>query len=128
MNARTFRRILGVSLLLMLYLTFEAGILAYIGVLVFEGLTNWRVPIMVSRMRYGADYNPAEGLSPGCARIPFDAERALRLIVAALLVVSYVMYREQAWFLPWFVGSMLLLAGITNICPMVMALRWSGFR
>jgi hypothetical protein len=50
------------------------------------------------------------------------------VIVAAMLVVSYVVYRDQAWFFPWFIGSMLLLAGITNICPMVMALRWSGFR
>jgi hypothetical protein len=128
MNERSFRLILGVALLLMLYLDFEAGILAYIGMLLFEGVTNLRVPILVSRFRYGADYNPGEGLSPGCARIPFDAERALRVIVAAMLVVSYVVYRDQAWFFPWFIGSMLLLAGITNICPMVMALRWSGFR
>jgi hypothetical protein len=128
MNERTFRLILGAALLLMLYLDFELGIFAYIGVLLFEGLTNWRVPILVSRVRYGADYPVADGLSPGCGRIPFDAERALRVIVAAMLVLSYVVYREQAWFFPWFIGSMLLLAGITNICPMVMALRWSGFR
>jgi len=128
MNERSFRLILGAALLLMLYLDLEAGILAYIGMLAFEGVTNWRVPILVSRLRYGADYKPGDGLSPGCARIPFDAERALRVIVAAMLVVSYVVYRDQAWFLPWFIGSMLLLAGITNICPMVMALRWSGFR
>lgn len=128
MNERTFRLILGAALLLMLYLDFEAGIFAYIGVLLFEGVTNWRVPMLVSRLRFGADYHPADGLSPGCARVPFDAERALRLIVAVLLVVSYVVYREQAWFFPWFIGSMLLLAGVTNICPMVMALKWSGFR
>lgn len=128
MNERTFRLILGAALLLMLYLDFEAGIFAYIGVLLFEGVTNWRVPMLVSRLRFGADYDPAGGLSPGCARIPFDAERALRVIVAVLLVVSYVVYREQAWFFPWFIGSMLLLAGVTNICPMVMALKWSGFR
>jgi hypothetical protein len=38
------------------------------------------------------------------------------------------MYREQIWFFPWFIGFMLFMAGMTNICPMVMGLRWIGFR
>ncbi|MDT8387135.1 MAG: DUF2892 domain-containing protein [Thiogranum sp.] len=128
MSERIFRLILGVSLLVMLYFNFRAGIYAYIALLLFEGITNWRVPILVSRARFGSNYDTSQILSSGCAQAGFDAERALRLIVAVLLVGSYVMFREQVWFFPWFIGSMLLLAGITNICPMVMALRWIGFR
>ena len=128
MSERVFRLVLGVSLLLMLYLDLEVGIYAYIALLVFEGVTNWRVPIMVSRARFGMQYATDGVVTSGCAQLGFDAERVLRLIVAVMLIVTYVMFREQAWFFPWFIGSMLLLAGITNICPMVMALRWIGFR
>jgi hypothetical protein len=128
MTERSFRIILGTALLLMLSLNFDMGIYVFIGVLAFEGITNLRIPLLASRVRYGAAFNSNETLSPGCSRIPFDAERALRLLVAALLVATFILYREQTWFFPWFIGSMLLLAGITNICPMVMALRWAGFK
>ncbi len=128
MTERSFRLVLGTSLLLLLYLDFEMGVYAYIGVLIFEGMTNLRIPIIISKLRYGSGYNPGEGLSPGCSRIPFDAERALRIIVAGMLIGTFVFFKEPTWFFPWFIASMLLLAGITNICPMVMALRWTGFR
>lgn len=128
MTERSFRLILGTTLLVMLTLNFQTGIYVFIGLLVFEGITNLRLPLLISRIRYGAGYNANEILSPGCSRISFDAERALRLLVATLLVATFILYKEQAWFFPWFIGSMLLLAGITNICPMVMALRWIGFK
>lgn len=128
MTERSFRLILGTTLLLMLSLNFDKGIYIFIGLLAFEGITNLRIPLLASRIRHGAAYNANEVLSPGCSRIPFDAERALRLLVALLLVATFIVYGEQAWFFPWFIGSMLVLAGITNICPMVMALRWVGFK
>lgn len=128
MTERSFRIILGVSLLLMLSLNFDQGIYVFIVLIAFEGITNLRIPLLAAKIRHGAAYNTNEILSPDCSRIPFDAERALRLLVAVLLVVTFIAYKEQAWFFPWFIGSMLLLAGITNICPMVMALRWVGFK
>ena len=128
MTERGFRLVLGTVLLALLYFDFKLGVYVYIGILLFEGLTNWRIPIVVSRLRYGAGYSPADGLSPGCSRIPFDAERILRLIVAILLIATFVMFKDPTWIFPWFIASMLLLAGITNICPMVMALQWMGFR
>lgn len=115
-------------LLLMLSLGLDEGIYVFIGLLVFEGVTNLRIPLLVSKLRLGSEFKASEILGPGCSRIPFDAERALRLLVAVLLVATFVVYKEQTWFFPWFIGSMLLLAGITNICPMVMALRWVGFK
>ena len=127
MNERVFRLILGSVLLLLLYLQQEQFMYAYIGVLLFEGLTNWRVPKIVSRLRFGPEWH-SRFVDKECAKIPFDAERMLRLIVALMLVVSYVLYQEQLWFFPWFIGFMLLMAGVTNICPMVMSLRWLGFR
>lgn len=128
MSERVFRFILGAALVLLLYLQADQLVYAYIGVLLFEGITNWRVPMLVSRLRYGSDYRPQDLLSPGCNRIPFDAERVLRLLVAGLLVLTFVLFPEQTWFFPWFIGFMLFMAGLTNICPMVMGLRWMGFR
>jgi hypothetical protein len=128
MSERVFRFILGSSLLLLLFLQQEQAIYIYIGVLLFEGITNWRVPMVISRIRYGKSYNLNQSADESRASIPFHAERALRLIVAAFLIVSFVMFREQVWFFPWFIGFMLFMAGMTNICPMVMGLRWMGFR
>lgn len=128
MSERVFRFILGASLIFLLYLQADELVYVYIGVLLFEGFTNWRVPLLVSRLRYGADFRMQDLLSPGCNRIPFDAERMLRLIVALLLIGTFVMFPEQTWFFPWFIGFMLFMAGMTNICPMVMGLRWMGFR
>ena len=128
MSERVFRFILGASLIFLLYLQADALVYVYIGVLLFEGVTNWRVPLLVSRLRYGADFRMQDVLSPGCNRISFDAERMLRLIVAVLLIATFVLLPEQTWFFPWFIGFMLFMAGMTNICPMVMGLRWMGFR
>jgi hypothetical protein len=128
MTERAYRIILGAVLLGLLFLKWELAIHVYIGLLIFEGITNVRIPILVSRLRFGSHYSPDSLLSPGCSKIPFDAERALRLIVASFLILSYVLFNQALWFFPWFVGAMLLNAGITNICPMVMGLRWSGFR
>lgn len=128
MTERGFRLVLGAVLLALLYLDFELGVYVYIGVLLFEGITNWRIPLVISRLRFGNGFSPAEALSPGCSRIPFDAERVLRLLVAVLLIGTFVMFKDPTWIFPWFIASMLLLAGITNICPMVMALQWAGFR
>lgn len=128
MSERVFRFILGAVLIFLLYLQADELVYVYIGILLFEGATNWRVPLLVSRVRYGTDFRSTDVLSPGCSRIPFDAERMLRLIVAVLLVLTFVLFPEQTWFFPWFIGFMLFMAGMTNICPMVMGLRWMGFR
>jgi hypothetical protein len=128
MSERVFRFILGATLILLLFLNQEQAIYIYIAVLLFEGITNLRVPLLVSQLRYGQNSGTTAGPPDGQARIPFEAERTLRLIVAALLLVSYVSFHEQLWFLPWFIGFMLFMAGMTNICPMVMGLRWVGFR
>ena len=130
MNERIFRIILGTVLLLSLYFELRQVIYGYILLLFFEGATNWRIPILVSRMRGDPNAVAAEcALSPGDgARINFEAERALRLAVAALLVVSYVVFPKQLWFFPWFIGFALFGAGLSGICPMVMGFRWLGFR
>ncbi len=128
MSERLFRILLGSSLLLLLFLGSRQLVMAYIGLLLFEGITNWRIPILVSKARYGTDFQQAVQACGGKSTLNFEAERALRLITATLLYISYFVLGETAWVFPWFIGFMLLIAGLTNICPMVISLRLIGFR
>ena len=132
MTERTFRIILGASLLLGLYFELHPLVLGIIGLLAFQGVTNWRVTNIVSRL-YRGNTQP---LGPCCAaseggmnaRFDFEAERALCLIVVLILLPSYTLYREILWFIPWFIGFALFGAGLSGICPMIMALRRVGFK
>lgn len=125
MSERVFRIVLGGALIVFLYLRTDPPVYAYIGVLLFEGLTNWRIPALVSRLRYGKTASQAPLINQG-ARCSFEAERALRLFIAAVLLDSFVLFREQLWVIPWFLGFALLLAGITGICPLAMFFRNLG--
>ncbi|QKT03885.1 DUF2892 domain-containing protein [Ectothiorhodospiraceae bacterium 2226] len=123
MNDRYFRLALGLALLIGLYFELAALVLLLIVLLAFEGLTNLRL------CRAFCPRDPlTEGAGAYAARIPFDAERALRLLVALFLFVGYVLYPQHAWGLTWLVGFALVGAGMSGICPMVLALRGIGFR
>lgn len=126
MSERSFRVIQGVYLLIALFFEIDVMVYIFIGVFLFEAITNWRVPTIVSRLRYGKVAVSEQ--SEHTTKFSFEAERMLRLTVSALLLVSFVLYAELLWFLPWFVAVMLLLAGITKICPMVLFFRYFGYR
>ena len=128
MTERTFRMILGGLLLLFLYFEWHVAVYVYIGVLLFEGVTNQRIPTLLSRFRpeQASQAVAIAGNEP--YRFGFEAERALRLIIAALLFISFVLFHDTLWFLPWFIGFALTMAGITGICPMAIFMRKVGFR
>lgn len=124
MSERFFRVIIGSVLLLALYFKLDQLVYGFIGLLVFEGMTNWRIPTLVSRLLSKEAQLSAEGTY----KIGFEAERMFRLVVASLLALTFIVFPEQAWFFPWFIGIMLLLAGVINVCPMILTFRWLGFR
>ena len=143
MSERSFRLIQGLYLLLALYFQLDVLILAYLIVLAFEGMTNWRIPLIVTRLRYGKLAVPDgatmlnAGEPPLCAqtgnncalyKYNFEAERLLRLVVFILLIFTVLIFPESGWFFPWFIGAMFFMAGLTNICPMVLLFRYLGFR
>lgn len=127
MTERTYRFILGVVLTLILYFHIEPLQYVYISVLLAEGLSGFRVPPMVSRWRYGTNYRDTQR-DPGKFRFAFEAERAMRLVFAALLILAFFIISADYWFLSWLVAIALFLSGLVNFCPMVMTLRWIGFR
>ena len=130
MSEKNFRIILGAWLIIGLFINSPYVIYALVGLLLFEGVTNLRVPGLVTRARFGKHANvknEAENFNPN-ARTSFEAERGLRLIVVILIVVPMISTTELLWLLPWFVGFALIGAGLSGICPMVLALRWLGMR
>jgi hypothetical protein len=132
MTDRVFRLFIGACILAALCLEQRPLMLGLIAVLLFEGLTNWRIPLLVSRLRYGSDAPPV--IEKVCwpihafLKINFDAERAWRFTVAILLCITYLLYYDQAWFIPWFMGFAIFGAGLSGVCPMLLSLKLLGFR
>lgn len=124
MSERMYRFILGTVLMALLYVQFVPGLAFYVGLLLFEGATDLRVPVIVSKIRKVEA--PVDCSSS--ARFNIDSERLLRLLLVVILTFSLFMFKEKLWFLPWFVSFALMMAGITGICPMTIALRKAGFR
>ena len=124
MTERSFRLVIGIWLVVGMLLAVPVAIQALILVLLFEGLTNWRLPLLIARLRG----KPTPEQPAGECRIPFEAERALRLLIAGLLTLALFAPPDLLWWLPWFIGFALIGAGLSGICPMVQALRWVGMR
>jgi len=132
MSERVNRFILGFSLISFLFLEWNYGVYAIICILVFEGVTNLRLPILVSKLRYSTGQT-TEGLTldfdenDNC-KFSYEAERLLRFSVATTISLGFIFFEELLWFLPWFVGLNLLLAGITGTCALLILLRKLGFK
>ncbi len=130
MTERAYRLIIGLSLLGILYLNSRPAMYGLIALMVFEAITNWRIPLLVSRLRYGmAETSQPTGNGHSCGyKFSFEAERALRLMFSGVLLVTYVIFGQQLWLFPWFAGFALAVAGLSGICPMLLFLEKLGFR
>jgi len=132
MSERVNRFILGFSLIAFLFLEWSFGVYAIIGILIFEGITNLRMPILVSKLRYSVGQT-TDGLTlnfdenDNC-KFTYEAERLLRFTVATTISLGFIFFEELLWFLPWFVGLNLLLAGITGTCALLILLKKLGFK
>ena len=130
MTERTYRLIIGLSLLGMLYTDSRPAVYGLIVLMIFEAVTNWRIPLLVSRLRIGAagiDDRDANERCYAC-KFSFEAERALRLVFSTVLLVTYVLFNRELWLFPWFAGFALTVAGLSGICPMLLFLEKVGFR
>ena len=130
MSNRIYRLLYGLILLIALY--FEVSYLVYALVIIglVEAITNWRIPVLISRLRFNNDGNANEG-SLGInfkQRIPFDAERAWRIAVSVMMIISYFIFPDILWFFPWFMGFAILGAGVSGVCPVYLGIKWAGFR
>lgn len=130
MSERIYRLLIGLSVLGILYLDSRPAMYGVIAVLVFEAVTNWRIPLLVSRIRYGKAEigEPADRECGGGKKFQFEAERALRLMFSSVLLVTYILFNKNLWLFPWFAGFALAVAGLSGICPMLLFLEKLGFR
>lgn len=139
MSERVFRLIMGMVLWAILLISTiyqnNSLMIVFCIVLLIEGLTNWRIPTIISKIRYGrktteasATINGLKSVAHGVLFKDFEAERMMRFIVVIFLLISFFSLPEVLWFFPWYVAGMMIVSGISNICPMIMFLRWVGFR
>jgi len=130
MSNRIYRLFVGLILLTGLYFDLPILIYGLIGVLLFEGITNLRIPLLVSKIRNNSPGDMTEG-TLGLQfkqRFNFDAERSWRLLLGSVLIVVYVIYFDQVWYLTWFMGFAIFGAGLSGVCPLFISLKWLGFR
>ena len=126
MSNNTYRIILGAILLVSLYVDFEVAIYTMIGIVLFEGVTNLRIPKLVNRALKKADPEPS---CQTPSRFSFEAERAFRFTVGGLMMATYPLGPDSmVWFFPWFMGFAILGAGVSGICPALALFKWLGLR
>ncbi len=131
MSERLYLFFVGAYVLVGLY--FEIDIMIYLLSLwlVFEAVTELRLTTLSQKLIHKT--LPA-GLTvfQSTTRFDFDASRAWRITVAVMLGGSFILLKEQnfemVWFFPWFMGFAIMGAGASGVCPMLLILRWVGFR
>ncbi len=128
MTDRLYRTLLGGLILILQYFDLRQAMMALVAVLLFEGVTNLRLPKIVNALLRVDDARLPRPLPNPRARWGIEAERMWRLVVGAMLLVGAVLYPEVLWFLPWFMGFAILGAGLSGVCPVLFAIRALGFR
>lgn len=129
MTERTYRLLVGLLIVTFLFFNLNYALWTLMVLMSLEALTNCRIPILVTRLLYPKDViKISSGENPNY-RINYEAERMLRWICMSLILIGTANYTEDMlWYLPWLVGLMLLISGVTGICPVVMALRKAGLK
>lgn len=131
MQESHFRIIIGLVIIIALYFELNLMMLAITAILSLEAITNYRVPMIVSKLRSGSQQTSASSPNSGCgtsvSHFNIEAERMLRVVLIFTLILSYFMYFDYVWFLPWFVAFALIGAGLSGICPIVLVLKRLGF-
>ena len=131
MSERIFILTLGLTILISLY--FELSMLMYAlpVYLMLEGLTNIRLTHLLQSAR---NLTLDDGLYvyQGKNRFELEATRVWRIVVAIVLATSYILLHEYnyevLWFFPWFLGFALAGAGVSGVCPVLLAIRFVGFK
>ena len=125
---RMYRAFLGALLLGGLIFDWQWLMYLIIVTLLFEGITNWRIPIIAHKLFPGVFELKRCVADSHQVRIEFEAERAWRIMVAAILLPTYVFFYHLLWFVPWFLAFAILGAGVSGICPGAFSLKRIGFK
>lgn len=132
MNDRIYIFLLGVVLLATLYLDMPWLVYGLITLLYFEGITNLRL----AYLRTGTHHKGVLALSrvgssdmPGIPRrFNIEAMRLWRILMATMLLLTFVLFPSNWWFMPWLLGFAMAGAGLSGLCPLLLSLRLIGYR
>lgn len=130
MTDRAYRSLLGAAILVALYFEFSWIMYGLIVLLLVEGITNQTVPRLVCMLRNALAKDEVSYVNYGQVANPkfsVDSERVWRLMVGLFLLVSFS-YVDALWWFPWFMGFAVFGAGLSGVCPALLAIRWIGFR
>ncbi len=130
MTNRTYRVLLGLLLLVGLYFEFSWLIYTLIIILFLEGISNFLLPDLVCLVRNCVSRHEPVFIDNDFVESPrfsVNSERVWRLTVGSFLLIGYSFY-NALWFLPWFMGFAIFGAGLSGVCPVLLAIRWIGFK
>jgi hypothetical protein len=130
MSEHTYRLLIGSLMLVMLYTEYYPFAYVITLIALFEGLTNQRINLLVTRLRrkMGADMSRYEVPYRDNYRFAFDAEQAQRLFIAIMFAVLFFIAPKELWMLNWFFAFGMLISGIVMFCPVIALFRAIGFR
>lgn len=131
MSDRAYLFVAGAYILIAMYMGIDMMIYGLVVVMFFEGATNLTLTALTQKIRK-VKLDPGLLKYEATPRFNFEAIRALRIFFALAMTAAYVSVYEYdievLWFLPWFFGFALLGAGVSGVCPVVLGMRWVGFR
>lgn len=131
MSERIYLFLVGVYILVALYLGIDLMIYALSLWLLIEGVTDIRLT-RFSQKLLGRTVPAGLIVFRSKARIDFDSFRMWRITVAVMLGGSFWLLNEHAmefaWFIPWFMGFAIMGAGVSSVCPVLLFIKWLGFR
>ncbi len=127
---RLYMFFVGSVLLLALYLELAGLVYALAALVIFEAITNLRIVkllVSLSRSRFGDVRHMNSPAVPRFSRFNLDAERAWQLSLGPILIITYAL-GNSLWFIPWFIALTVIGAGLSGVCPWLIALRAIGFK
>ena len=130
MTNRTYRALLGLTLLVTLYFELDKLMYGLIALLFLEGVSNIFLSNVVCLMRNCVSKKDPVFIDSEFAENPrfnIYSERVWRLVVGIFLLIGYSFY-SVLWFLPWFMGFAIFGAGLSGLCPVLLAICWIGFK
>jgi len=131
MSDRSYLFLLGLYILSALYMDMDLMIYVLVGVMLFEGITDITLTGITQKIRK-VKLDPGLLRYESTPRFNFEAIRALRIFFAFMMITAYTAVHEydveMLWFLPWFFGFALLGAGVSGVCPVVLGMKWLGFK
>jgi len=131
MSERVFLFLVGALILIALYVEIDLLIYGLCISLVFEAVTNIRLTTLSQKLM-NKTILPGLTVFKTKQKFNFDSFRAWRIMVPFMLggsiILSNIYHMGILWFFPWFMGFAIMGAGISGVCPMILFIRWVGFK